>query len=238
MDSKNIFAAILAGGIGSRMRNSDKPKQFLKIGEKPIIIHTIEKFIVENEFEKIIVLTPKQWIKHTEDMINKYIIAKDKIVVIEGGTSRNATIINSINYIKDNYTLNDDTILVTHDSVRPFVTQRIIKDNIEITKKDGACDTVIAATDTIVESKNNKHISSIPDRSIMYQGQTPQSFKAKKLQDIYNTLSNEEKDILTDACKILLLKGEKVSLVDGEVFNIKITYPYDIKVAEAVLSKE
>ena len=69
----------------------------------------------------------------------------------------------------------------------------------------------------------------------MYQGQTPQSFKAKKLKDMYEALTEEEKEILTDACKIMVLKGEDVYLVDGEVCNIKVTYPYDLKVAEALL---
>ena len=84
---------------------------------------------------------------------------------------------------------------------------------------------VIPATDTIVESAGHQFISSIPDRSTMYQGQTPQSFRAKKLRDIYESLTAAEKQILTDACKILVLKGEKVQLVEGDVTNIKITYP-------------
>ena len=72
----------------------------------------------------------------------------------------------------------------------------------------------------------------------MYQGQTPQSFKAKKLKELYESLTEEEKEILTDACKIMVLKGENVHLVEGEVCNIKITYPYDIKVAESLLGGE
>jgi 2-C-methyl-D-erythritol 4-phosphate cytidylyltransferase len=71
----------------------------------------------------------------------------------------------------------------------------------------------------------------------MYQGQTPQSFKAKKLRDLYQSLTSEEKDILTDACKIMVLKGEHVHLVSGEVFNIKITYPYDLTMAQAILEE-
>lgn len=97
---------------------------------------------------------------------------------------------------------------------------------------------MIKATDTIVESKNEKTISSIPNRSHMYQGQTPQSFKAAKLKQLYGELSAEEKDILTDAAKIFVLKGEKVALVEGETFNIKITYPYDLRVARSLLEDE
>ena len=94
---------------------------------------------------------------------------------------------------------------------------------------------MIPATDTIVASADHEIISDIPDRSQMYQGQTPQSFKAWKLRQVFEALTEEEKKILTDACKILVLKGEKVHLVQGEVSNIKITYPHDLRVAEAIL---
>ena len=83
---------------------------------------------------------------------------------------------------------------------------------------------------------DNQIISDIPDRSKMYQGQTPQSFKIKKLKSLYEGLSEDEKTILTDAAKIFVIKGEKVYLVDGEVSNIKITYPYDLRVAETLLN--
>ena len=219
-----VYAVILAGGVGSRM-GGDKPKQYLTVKDKPIIVYTIEKFFAVPDFEKIIVLCPKQWVEHTKNLIEKHIApASDKIAVIEGGDTRNETIMNAI--------------IVTHDSVRPFVTGRIIKENIEFAKQYGACDTVVPATDTIVEANDNTVISSIPDRSKMYQGQTPQSFNALKLKNIYNSLSDEEKDILTDAAKIFVIKGENVALVEGETFNMKITYPYDLKVAKSLLEDE
>ena len=140
-----------------------------------------------------------------------------------------------IRYIEKDGGLDDDTIIITHDSVRPFVTHRIIEENIRFAEEYGACDTVIPATDTIVQSIQDDRIDLIPDRRFMYQGQTPQTFHAKKLKDTYEALTKEEKDTLTDACKIMVLKGEHVHLVQGEVFNIKITYPYDITVAQALL---
>ena len=231
-----IFGVVLAGGIGSRMGNVEKPKQFLTIGDKPIIIHTLEKFYVNDKFEQIIVLCPTQWVEHTKNLIKKYLKDENRVVVIPGGETRNDTIMNAIAHIEKNFSVDDDTIIVTHDSVRPFVTHRIIEENISAAMEYGACDTVIPATDTIVESANHKVISNIPERSKMYQGQTPQSFKAKKLKELYYSLTEEEKDVLTDAAKIFVIKGEEVKLVDGEVFNIKITYPYDLKVAEALLS--
>lgn len=232
-----VFGVILAGGIGSRMGNVEKPKQFLKVGNKPILIHTVEKFIVHDAFEKVVVLCPKQWIEHTKNLLKKYLGEQAEMVkVLEGGSTRNETIMNSINYIESEFGLDDDTIIVTHDSVRPFLTYRIIEENIKYAQKYGACDTVIAATDTIVNSEDGEYVTSIPDRAKMYQGQTPQTFGAKKLKEMYYSLSEEEKEILTDAAKIFVMKGEKVHLVEGEVYNIKITYPYDLRVAESLLS--
>lgn len=232
---RNVFALILAGGKGTRMGNAEKPKQFIEIHSKPIIIYTVEKFMLYNDFQKIIVLAPKQWLKTTEGIIEKYFPNNDKITVACGGASRNETMMNGIKYIEDNFTVDEDTVIVTHDAVRPFVTHRIIKENIEFAKQYDACDTVVPATDTLVRSDDGELISDIPDRSKMYQGQTPQSFKALKLKNHYLSLTEQEKEILTDSCKIMLLKGEKVHLVQGEVFNIKITYPFDIKMANAIL---
>lgn len=233
-----VYGVILAGGVGSRM-GGDKPKQYLNLKGRPIIIYTIEKFFACPEIDRIIVLCPAQWEEHTKDLIKKYISpAQEKITVTRGGATRNETIMNAVDLIEKNGDLNDDTIIVTHDSVRPFVTHRIIEENIAACEKYGACDTVIKATDTIVESKDANAISSIPNRNYMYQGQTPQSFKAKKLKALYHSLTQKEKEILTDAAKIFVLKGETVALVDGEDFNIKITYPYDMRVARSLLEDE
>jgi 2-C-methyl-D-erythritol 4-phosphate cytidylyltransferase len=230
-----IFAAILAGGIGSRMGGTDTPKQFLTLGNKPVIVHTIEKFVINDKIDKIIVLTPQNFISHTNHLIEKYIPNNEDIIVIEGGETRNDTLMNSVNYIEENFGIDDEAIILTHDSVRPFVTHRIIEDNIDAARKYGACDTVIPATDTIVESINGQTIESIPVRDYYYQGQTPQSFKINKLYNLINSLTEEESKILTDACKIFTLKDEDVHLVKGEVTNIKITYPYDLKLANTIL---
>ncbi len=216
------------------MGETEKPKQFLLLGEKPILIHTIEKFALNPKFDEIIVLTPKEWINYTEDLIEKF-IPNGNIIVIESGNSRLETLKNGMDYILENYD-EGDNIIVTHDAVRPFVTHRIIEDNIKYASEYGACDTVIPATDTIVKSEDGQIISEIPKRDKMYQGQTPQSFNLNKLKKLLNQLTEDEKESLTDAAKIFTLKGEKVYLVKGEVSNLKITYPYDIKLANSIIS--
>lgn len=233
-----VYGVILAGGVGRRMGGGEKPKQFLTVGDRPIIIHTVEKFALTGKFERVLVLCPQDWIEYTEDLIKKHIPNNDKIVVLTGGETRNETLMNAIEFIENEGKLDNETIIVTHDAVRPFVTSRIIRDNIEAMNKCDACDTVIPATDTIVESMNSNTISQIPDRKYLYQGQTPQTFKAQKLKELYNSLTESEKKILTDAAKIFVIKGHNVELVDGETFNIKITYPYDLTVAEALIKNE
>ena len=233
-----IYGVILAGGIGSRMGSIEKPTQFLSIGEKPVIIHTVEKFRLIKDFDEVLVLCPDDWTEYTDELIEKHIPDRSSIKVLSGGPTRNETLMNAIRYIESKGCLDDETVIVTHDAVRPFVTLRILQENIRAMEQCDACDTVIPATDTIVESLNHGDISTIPDRKFLYQGQTPQTFKAKKLKYLYENLTEEEKNILTDAAKIFVIKGESVKLIRGETFNIKITYPYDLTVAEALIKTE
>lgn len=236
MGDHNAYAAILAGGSGTRMGNSETPKQFLELGGKPTLIHTIEKFCIVNCFDAVIVLCPEQWIRQTRDLLKKHCpLFAESVVVVAGGATRNDTVMNAIACIEDGYQVDEGTVIVTHDAVRPFVSQRIIQENVEMARKCGACDTVIPATDTIVESRDAAVISAIPDRRNLYQGQTPQSFNLRKLKSLVESLTEEEKGILTDACKIFVLRGEEVALVRGDSSNMKITYPQDMRLAQALL---
>ena len=231
-----VYAAILAGGSGTRMGNPDKPKQFWEMGDRPVIVHTVEKFCLISEFDEVIVLSPESWVNQTRDILDRYVPQfTDKLVVIAGGVERNDTIMNAIAHIEQIHGLVEDDIIVTHDAVRPFVSYRIIEDNIKAARKFGACDTVIPATDTIVQSGNGEIITAIPNRAEYYQGQTPQSFNALRLKELFAELTEDEKSILTDACKIFVLKGEPVALVRGDVSNMKITYTNDMRIARALM---
>ena len=231
------FAAILAGGQGTRMGATDKPKQFQMLAEKPVLIHTLEKFTIMSEFERVLLLCPAEWVEAAKDLVASHLGAAEKVVVISGGATRSGTVQNAIAWIEENYETDENTVLLTHDSVRPFVTYRIIQDNLAALEEYEACDTVMPASDTIVVSEDAQLISSIPLRSHMYQGQTPQSFKLHALKDVYAQLSAEEEDQLTDACKAFVLRGKPVALVEGEAFNIKITYPVDLRIAHALLGQ-
>lgn len=227
-----IYAQIMAGGIGSRMGHTERPKQFLTLAEKPIIIHTLEKFSLIPDFEKIIVSIHPKWVQYAKDLIVNTI--KDpRIVVIEGGAERNDTVMKAIQYISENCETTDEDVLVMHDAVRPFVTRRIIMDNITKSKDYAAVDTVVPATDTIVQAKDGV-ITNIPVRDEMYQGQTPQTINILAFSKFYEQMSEEQRQTLSDSAKVMLLAGYKVGIVQGEESNIKITRPYDLHISDII----
>lgn len=230
-----IFAAIFAGGSGSRMGKTALPKQFLPLGGKPVLIHTIEKFLRVPELDSVFVLTPAEWIDYTREQLRSY-LGDVPVQVIAGGATRNDTLLCAIRHVYETCAVDEDTILLTHDAVRPFVTPDMIRENIAAVREDGACDTVIPATDTIVHSTDSAYIADIPVRSELYQGQTPQSFRVAELRRTVDSLTPEETEILTDACKIYTVRGKKVRLVMGTPFNMKITYADDLPLAEAILA--
>lgn len=131
--------------------------------------------------------------------------------------------------------MTEEDIIVTHDSVRPFVSLKTIQENIELAKSHDVVDTVVEATDTIVQSLDNTFITEIPERQYLYQGQTPQTFKMKDFLTLYHDLSDQQKEVLTDACKIFVINGKKVALAKGEYSNIKITTITDLKIARGMI---
>ncbi|MCL1803097.1 MAG: 2-C-methyl-D-erythritol 4-phosphate cytidylyltransferase [Eubacteriaceae bacterium] len=233
-----IYGAILAGGVGSRMQNENLPKQFMKLGTKPIIMHTLEKFLLCPQFDAIYIGVHPDWLSYMDGMLETHIgkQASQKVFLAPGGPSRNDTLFNAIDAIESKYGSDAESIIVTHDAVRPFVSLRIIEENIKAALLTGACDTVVAATDTIIESRDGISISDIPLRSYMYQAQTPQSFNIQKLKGLYSKTTKEQKEQLTDACKIFTLFGEQVLLVAGDALNFKITTLSDYNIAKSLLS--
>ena len=234
-----VFAAVLAGGIGSRM-GAELPKQYIEVGGKAILVRSVEKFAARSDIACVLVLTPEDWVDDTRDLLERHgLLSGDVPVrVLAGGATRNDTLRNAIRHLEENFDLDDDAVFVTHDAVRPFLTQKMIDDNIAAVEQYGACGTTIPSTDTVVVSEDGTLITDIPDRSCLYQMQTPQSFRPLKLKALMDSLTPEEEAVLTDGCKIYLLKGEPVAMVEGAVTNIKITYPSDVAVAEQFAAEE
>lgn len=230
-----IYGAILAGGIGKRM-GLEIPKQFYKIGGKPILIHSIDAFLKVDEFDYIIIPSPHNYVKKTENIIAQY-ISKDlmkKLIVIEGGETRNDSILNSINFTDKK----KDSIMVTHDAARIFVDTKLIKQSIYYCKDFVASSPVIPSVDVIFESIKKGELNNIPLRKNLFRAQTPQAFKIKRFIEIYNSLTSDEIKLLDEAMMLFFLRNENIFLFEGNESNFKITKPFDLKIAKSMFNEK
>lgn len=227
-----IFAAILAGGTGTRL-DVGVPKQFFKINNKPLLAYCIEPFLKVDILDKIIVSSPNQYLNDTQELINEY-FDDDRLVVIEGGKTRNDTILNSIDYAIENGA-NDKSVMTTHDGARIFVSPKLIEDSVIYAKEYGAASPVIPATDVIFQSMEDNKLTKVPERKYLYHAQTPQSFNIKKFIEIYENLTEHEVKLLDEAMMLFYLRDEDVHLFKGDSSNFKITRPFDITIAKSIL---
>ncbi len=234
-----IFAAILAGGKGTRMKSASLPKQFLPLGDTPMLIYTVNKFLAVSQIDKIYIGINPEWKEYAQDLLNTHLSesACAQVELVDGGKDRNESLFNVIEKIENDFGETGEDILVTHDAVRPFVTTEIIEKNIDKCSRHGAVGTVISATDTVYFSENLRDVSAVPDRENMFLAQTPQTFNIKVLKRAYLSLDNADKKSLTDGCKICTLAGVNVKMVEGDVSNFKVTTDTDLCVAQALVSK-
>lgn len=228
-----VYAVILAGGSGTRM-GTEVPKQFLNICSRPVIIRSADAFLDSGLCDHVIITVPAEFTDYTRSLIKQY-RPDDNTDVIAGGKNRNSSLLNALEFIKQNKPYDGDTVVLTHDAVRPFINKRIIADNIKAVREFGGCNTVVKCVDTVLVSDDGKFISSVPERKKLYNAQTPQSFNFKELLNIYEKMTDDEKENMTDACSVFLKYGKKVALVDGAQNNIKITYKNDIGRAEQII---
>ena len=227
------IALILAAGTGSRMGNADKPKQFLPIYGKPLMIHTIEAFEMHDEIDKIVVVTSEGYDDQVKVWCKQYDLSKVKAVAI-GGDSRQISVYNGLQAVKEIGAKEDDIVLI-HDAARPLISKNIISKNIEACMRYGAVDTVIQASDTIINSADGEKISNIPIRKELYQGQTPQTFKLGLILEAHEHAKAGKVPNVTDDAKLVISMGKEVHLVEGSKQNFKITTFDDLMMLKALL---
>ncbi len=229
-----IFAGILAGGSGTRMNMQNLPKQFLSLAGRPIIIRTLEKFLSIEEFTKIYIAIKAEWQDYFTSLLAEYALQTDeRIVVLAGGCERAESLDLVLTAIESEYGRGHS--IVTHDAVRPLISEQILREHLDGLKEHAMLDTVVPAVDTMIISYDGNFLHHIPERHHLYHSQTPQSFHIDKYREIYRSLSDEERAGLTDACKVFVLRDEPVYMVIGDAMNIKITTQADLAIAEALL---
>ena len=231
----NLYYMILAGGIGSRMKSPELPKQYIKVCNEPIIVRTVKNFEDFGAFRGGEVCCPVEWIEYTKALLLEYGISSSNVTVIPGGKNRNNSVKNGCRYFNEKVNIRDDDIILTHDAVRPFIDSRIIKDNINASSEYGAANTVMPVYDSIIRSSTGDFFTEHLKRSELFRVQTPQSFRLKELSNLINSLSEQELESYTDVASIFADRGYRVKLVEGDDSNIKITTPFDLAVAETIV---
>ena len=224
-----VYAAIVAGGTGSRM-GTDIPKQFLEIAEKPVLIHTVSCFI--GKVDRICIACHRDYVDHTKEYVGKFFAGP--IDVIEGGADRMESVLKTVEHFID-IGASDDDIILTHDGVRPFVTEAMIDQSIKNARSGHFCTVAIGATDTVCLSEDGEMITVVPDRKKVFNIQTPQTFTVGKLAGMLKGCENA--GVYTDLCGLALAMGENVKIVKGSPENIKITVPADLKTAEIIIER-
>ena len=232
-------ALIFAGGTGSRMKAKDKPKQFLEMNGKPIIIHTLEHFDEHPDIDFIVVVCIEGWIDFLWEKIKKFNIKK-VIEVIPGGTTGQESIRRGLFAIRDYVSDKDEnTIVLIHDGVRPLIDEKLISDNINCVKQHGNAITVVPAIETIIETDEENNISKVADRSRCKMARAPQSFYLKDILNAHYMAMKDKELEMIDSAMLMQHYGHVLHTVLGPVENIKITTPMDYHIFRAlVMAKE
>ena len=231
------IAVIFAGGVGSRMHSKERPKQFLEMYNKPIIIHTLEHFQNHSMIDAIVVVCIENWIPYLNDLLYKFRIEKVKKVV-PGGKTGQLSIYNGLKAAKE-LANGEKSIVLIHDGVRPLITDKLITDNINSVMNYGSAITTAKVKETIlVVNENDSSIDYVPSRNNSRVAKAPQSFW---LDDILSTheeaLKKGEYDWI-DSCTMMQEYGFKMHLIDGMSQNIKITTPEDFYTMRAMLESQ
>lgn len=229
------IGVIFAGGCGTRMNTKSKPKQFLDLNGKPIIIYTIELFDNHPQIDGIVVVCIEPWIPYLKKMIRKFEITK-VVRIVPGGNSGQESIYNGLcaaeDFTKEKNEQN--SIVLIHDGVRPLITEETITANIAKVKECGSCITTVPAIETVIID-NHDGTLAIPKRSDCLMARAPQSFYLKDILEAHRRSQAEGKTEFIDSCSLMSHYGYKLGLVQGPMENIKITTPTDYFVLRAMV---
>lgn len=226
------IAVILAAGNGSRMGSVGLPKQFWKIAGKMVIEHTILVFENHQLIDEIVIVTQSQFFNLIEEICIKNHFKKVKRI-LEGGRERYHSSLAAIQCYEENHNI------LFHDAVRPLLTARIITDCVIALKKYSCVDVAVPAVDTIIKIKGNE-IEEVPNREFLMNGQTPQGFKLNVIKKAYEIALKDSKLKATDDCGIVLkyLPDEKINVIKGEYFNVKLTHKDDLIILEKLFQQK
>ena len=225
-------ALIFAGGAGRRMHSAGKPKQFLELHGKPIIIHTLEHFDRHPEIDAIAVVCIAGWIDYLKELLIRFHIKKVRWIVPGGETSQESTRA-GLGILEANCDPRD-TIVLIHDGVRPLITEKVISDNIAAVKEYGNAITAAPAIETIITVDENEDVTELIDRQSCRLARAPQSFYLSDIIAMHQKAMADNYDKMIDSASLMIHYGVKLHLVEGPAENIKITTPSDFYIFKAI----
>lgn len=226
------IAVIFAGGSGQRMHTKDKPKQFLLVHGKPIIVHTIEHFQYHPEIDGIIVACIESGIPYMEEM--KYRYRLNKIgKIVPGGETGQISIYKGLQTAAEVYGIENNIVLI-HDGVRPLIDDALISANIASVKQYGSAITVTRAKETVILVDESGHVFDVPSRELSRNAQAPQSFFLKDILEAEEKAVASGQTNVIDSCTLMRMYGRELSIVEGPYQNIKITTPEDFYIFRAL----
>lgn len=226
---------ILAAGSGSRTGLST-PKQFLMLGGKTVLEHSVCSFQTNPDITQIVIVTSEEFIPRVQKLAANNDWSKLSMI-IPGGKERFDSSLAAVRAFADY----PETIMLFHDAARPLVSQRIISDTVKAMSQYNAVDVAIPAVDTIVQcNTEGTHMVSVQDRNLLWRMQTPQGFRQKTIQEAYRIALQDPQFTATDDCGTVLryLPDEKVGIVRGDERNVKLTYAGDLPLLEFLLSAQ
>ncbi len=227
------IAVIFAGGVGRRMNSRERPKQFLELYNKPIIIHTLEHFQAHPMIDKIVVVCVADWIDYLKDQLYKFRI--DKVAqVVPGGTTGQGSIYHGLCCAKE-LAGEAPAIVLIHDGVRPLINEKVITDNILSVQAHGSAITTAVVNETILVVKDDGSIDYVPSRKDSRVAKAPQSFYLSDILSAHTQALQEGREDFIDSCTMMQYYGKQLYLVDGPNTNIKITTPQDFYSMRAIL---
>jgi 2-C-methyl-D-erythritol 4-phosphate cytidylyltransferase len=225
-----VTVLVPAAGMGRRMGKA-VAKQFLPLGDKPMLAHTLLVFQRASEIDEIIpILSQEDMEMCLREVIEQYHITKVKTLVV-GGKERQDSVSNGLQKLEK-----DASIVMIHDGVRPFVTNEMIRESVELARKGESVVVGVPIKDTIKEVDDKKTVRHTLERSRLWAVQTPQTFPVKILKRAYEE-SYKNKIYATDDASLVEHMGIPVHVIMGSYDNIKITTPDDLILAEELLRR-
>lgn len=225
------IAVIFAGGTGQRMNTKTRPKQFLELHGKPILVYTLEVFQKAPSIDGIVLIMLENWIEYSRELIEKFRISKVKAIV-PGGESGQESIFHGIE--KAHELFPEDSVLLVHDGVRPLIDVETIEACIEGVEQYGNAITVSPATETVALMGQNGEVGQILSRKDCQMAKAPQCFRLGELFNAHKRAQSDGIQDFIDSASMMQHYGYKLHIVQGSVENIKITTPGDFYIFRAI----